>query len=185
MENLVLEPKKVVAMFAECRGISTGTVSSLTRSIRSSEIRDIIRRNTKAIPLPKTLKAPEGGRGSGTNPPTPGGNNSRRTGGSNGSGGSNGGRSNPPTTHTQLWRHKLDQLTFDKESAIAVMQEDIKARGIKLTLKAAGQKVGLAEVTIRLIREKPEPRRLESEPCMDSSLRTNSILTYAWINFPF
>ena len=85
----------------------------------------------------------------------------------------------------KLWRHKLEQLVFDRESAIAVMQEDIKARGIKLTLKAAGKKVGLAEVTIRLIREKPEPRRLESEPCMDSSLRTNSILTYAWIRFPF
>ena len=34
------------------------------------------------------------------------------------------------------------------------MQEDIEARGIKLILKAAGQKVGLAEVSIRLIREK-------------------------------
>ena len=32
------------------------------------------------------------------------------------------------------------------------MQEDIEARGIKLSLKAAGQKVGLAEVSIRLIR---------------------------------
>ena len=51
-------------------------------------------------------------------------------------------------------RRKLEQLTFDRESAIAVMQEDIETRGIKLTLTAAGQKVGLAEVTIRLIREK-------------------------------
>ena len=39
--------------------------------------------------------------------------------------------------------NKLEQLTFDRESAIAVMQEDIEARGIKLTLKVAGQKVGL------------------------------------------
>ena len=54
----------------------------------------------------------------------------------------------------KLWRRKLEQLTFDRESAIVVMQEDIEAKGIKLTLKAAGQKVGLAEVTIRLIREK-------------------------------
>ena len=46
-------------------------------------------------------KAPEGGRGSGTNPPRPGGNNSRRTGGSNGSGGSNGGRSNHPNAHLE------------------------------------------------------------------------------------
>ena len=48
----------------------------------------------------------------------------------------------------------MEQLTFDRESAIVVMQEDIKAKGIKLTLKAAGQKVGLVEVTIRLISEK-------------------------------
>ena len=34
------------------------------------------------------------------------------------------------------------------------MQDDIDAMGIKLRLKAAGQKVGLAEVSIRLIREK-------------------------------
>ena len=34
------------------------------------------------------------------------------------------------------------------------MQEDIEARGIQLSRKAAGQKVGLAEVSIRLIREK-------------------------------
>ena len=31
------------------------------------------------------------------------------------------------------------------------MQEDIEAIGIKLSLKAAGQKVGLAEVSIRLL----------------------------------
>ena len=31
---------------------------------------------------------------------------------------------------------------------------DIEAMGIKLSLKAAGQKVGLAEVSIRLVREK-------------------------------
>ena len=33
-------------------------------------------------------------------------------------------------------------------------QVDIEAHGVKLILKAAGQKVGLAEVSIRLIREK-------------------------------
>ena len=49
---------------------------------------------------------------------------------------------------------KLERLTFDRESSIVVMQEDIEARGIRLSLKAAGQKVGLAEVSIRLIREK-------------------------------
>ena len=50
--------------------------------------------------------------------------------------------------------HRLERLTFDRESSIVAMQEDIEARGIKLILKAAGQKVGLAEVSIRLIREK-------------------------------
>ena len=55
----------------------------------------------------------------------------------------------------KLMKCKLERLTFDRESAIVVMREDIEARGIiKLTLKAAGQKVGLAEVSIRLIREK-------------------------------
>ena len=53
----------------------------------------------------------------------------------------------------KLAKHKLERLTFDRESSIVVMQEDIEARGIKLSLKAAGQKVGLAEVSIRLIRE--------------------------------
>ena len=50
-----------------------------------------------------------------------------------------------------LLEHRLEKLTFDRESSIGAMQEDIEARGIKLILKAAGQKVGLAEVSIRLI----------------------------------
>ena len=54
----------------------------------------------------------------------------------------------------QLVKCKLQRLTFDRESAIAAMQDEIEAKGIKLTLEAAGQKVGLAEVSIRLIREK-------------------------------
>ena len=54
----------------------------------------------------------------------------------------------------RLTGKKLERLTFDRESSIVVMQEDIESRGIRLTLKAAGQKVGLAEVSIRLIREK-------------------------------
>ena len=54
----------------------------------------------------------------------------------------------------KLAKHKLESFSFDRESSIVVMQEDIEARGIKLSLKAAGQKVGLAEVSIRLIREK-------------------------------
>ena len=43
---------------------------------------------------------------------------------------------------------------IESESAIVVMQDDIEAMGIKLSLEAAGQKVGLAEVSIRLVREK-------------------------------
>ena len=53
-----------------------------------------------------------------------------------------------------LLGHKLERLTFDRESSIVAAQEDIEARGVKLILKAAGQKVGLAEVSIRLVREK-------------------------------
>ena len=49
---------------------------------------------------------------------------------------------------------RLESLTFDRESAVAAMQDEIEGLGIRLFLKAAGQKVGLAEVSIRLIREK-------------------------------
>ena len=55
--------------------------------------------------------------------------------------------------HKLMYR-KLERLTFDRESAIVAMQDEIEARGIRLTLKAAGQKMGLAEVPIRLIIEK-------------------------------
>ncbi len=40
----------------------------------------------------------------------------------------------------KLMGKKLERLTFDRESAIVVMQDDIEAMGIKLSLKAAGQK---------------------------------------------
>ena len=42
-----------------------------------------------------------------------------------------------------LLGHKLERLTFDRESSIVAAQEDIEAHGVKLILKAAGQKVGL------------------------------------------
>ena len=48
-----------------------------------------------------------------------------------------------------LMKHKLERLTFDRKSSMVAMQEDIESRGVKLILKAAGQKV-----SIRLIREK-------------------------------
>ena len=53
---------------------------------------------------------------------------------------------------------KLERFTFDRESAIVLMQDDIEAMGIKLSLKAAGQEVGLAEVSIRLVREREKAR---------------------------
>ena len=45
-------------------------------------------------------------------------------------------------------------LYFDREAAIASMTDSIRALGIQVYLKAAGQKVGLAEVSIRIIRVK-------------------------------
>ena len=49
--------------------------------------------------------------------------------------------------------HNLRQLTFDRESAIVAMEGWIQTHGVLVHLKAAGQKVGLVEVNIRLIRE--------------------------------
>jgi len=48
----------------------------------------------------------------------------------------------------------LKQLVFDREPGIVPLEDVLNENGIELKLKAAGQKVGLAEVTIRLIREK-------------------------------
>ena len=45
----------------------------------------------------------------------------------------------------KLVKYKLQKLVFDRESAIAVMQEELKSKGTNLVLKAAGQKVALAE----------------------------------------
>ena len=53
-----------------------------------------------------------------------------------------------------LLGHKLVRLTFDRESSIIAALEDIEARRVKLILKAAGQRVGLAEVSIQRFREK-------------------------------
>jgi hypothetical protein len=43
---------------------------------------------------------------------------------------------------------------FDQEPGIVPLEDTLSNNGIDLRLKAAGQKVGLAEVWIRLIREK-------------------------------
>jgi hypothetical protein len=50
--------------------------------------------------------------------------------------------------------HELRQLVFDREPGIVPIEDVLSERGTELKLKAAGQKVGLAEVSIRLIREK-------------------------------
>jgi hypothetical protein len=50
--------------------------------------------------------------------------------------------------------HQLNQLVFDCEPGIAPTEDELSKCGIELKLKAIEQKVGLAEVSIRLIREK-------------------------------
>jgi hypothetical protein len=48
----------------------------------------------------------------------------------------------------------IKNLVFDRDPGIVPTENELKSKGIDLILKAAGQKVGLAEVTIRLIRVK-------------------------------
>ncbi len=48
----------------------------------------------------------------------------------------------------------MKNLVFDREPGIVPTENELKSKGIDLILKAAGQKVGLAEVTIHLIRVK-------------------------------
>ena len=50
-------------------------------------------------------------------------------------------------------KHTLKKVIFDRESAVVAMERWITTHGILVELKAAGQKVGLAEVTIHLIRD--------------------------------
>jgi hypothetical protein len=54
----------------------------------------------------------------------------------------------------QYFGHDVKQLVFDREPGIAPIESALKEKGIDLTLKAVGQKVGLAEVSIRSVREK-------------------------------
>jgi hypothetical protein len=49
--------------------------------------------------------------------------------------------------------HKLKKITFDREPGVVAIENHIQSREIELVLKAAGQHVGLAEVTIRYIKE--------------------------------
>lgn len=83
----------------------------------------------------------------------------------------------------------LQKLVFDREPGVIPSQEVLKANGIELELKAAGQKVGLAEVSIRLIREKARatkagvrakygclpPHQFNMDLCLDSLSVLNRI----------
>jgi|LakMenEpi03Aug12_release.lakeMendotaPanAssembly.Ray.scaffolds.fasta_scaffold4158937_1 hypothetical protein len=48
----------------------------------------------------------------------------------------------------------MKQLVFDHELGIVPIENALKSNGIELSLKAAGRKVGLPKVSIRLVREK-------------------------------
>ena len=50
--------------------------------------------------------------------------------------------------------YDLKQLVFDRKPGIVPTEDKLLMNGIELKLKAAGQKVGLAEVSIRLVRDK-------------------------------
>lgn len=54
----------------------------------------------------------------------------------------------------QLRSRNIKQLTFDREPGIVPSDHELYSRGKELILKAAGQKVGLAEVSIHLVRGK-------------------------------
>jgi hypothetical protein len=49
--------------------------------------------------------------------------------------------------------HTLKHLTFDRESALLSAEPHLQDIGVQTEFKAAGQKVGLAEVSIRYVRE--------------------------------
>jgi hypothetical protein len=86
-------------------------------------------------------------------------------------------------------KHNMKQLVFDREPGIVPLEDVLMENGIELKLKAAGQKVGLAEVTIRLIREKARatkagvrtkfgyllPNQFNMDLCMDSISVLNRI----------
>jgi hypothetical protein len=57
-------------------------------------------------------------------------------------------------TDYQMRGRKMKRLIFDREPGIVPIETQLKAHDIELILKAAGQKVGLAEVSIRLVHKK-------------------------------
>jgi hypothetical protein len=84
---------------------------------------------------------------------------------------------------------EMKKLVFDHELGIMPIEDILKSNGIELSLKAAGQNVGLAKVSIRLIREKaqatkagvrqkfgyPPPNQFNIDLCMDSISTLNRI----------
>jgi hypothetical protein len=91
----------------------------------------------------------------------------------------------------RLSRHEKDlkQLVFDREPGIMTSKDTLLKNGIKLKVKAAGQKVGLEEVSIRLVREKERatkagiqvkfgyllPKQFNMDLCLDCILVLNRI----------
>jgi hypothetical protein len=85
-------------------------------------------------------------------------------------------------------RH-MEELTFDREPGVVPLEVPIKEQGIELHLKAAGQKVALAEVNIRNIRVKARktkagvrekykylpPNQFNMDLCLDSIQVMNQI----------
>lgn len=73
----------------------------------------------------------------------------------------------------------IKQLVFDHEPGITPNEDDLGEHGIELKLKAAG-KIGLAEVVIRLIREKAKcgylhPNQFNMDFCLDTISVLNRI----------
>ncbi len=93
----------------------------------------------------------------------------------------------------------IKQLVFNREPGIVPSQDILNDNGIELILKAAGQKVGLAEVSIRLIREKARatkagvrskfgylpPNQFNVDLCLDSISVLNRIPKHDQTMTPF
>jgi hypothetical protein len=85
--------------------------------------------------------------------------------------------------------YELKQLVFDREPGIVPIEDKLLMNGIELKLKAAGQKIGLAEMSIRLVREKARatkagvrakfnylpPNQFNVDLCLDSISVLNRI----------
>ena len=83
----------------------------------------------------------------------------------------------------------MKQLVFDREPSVVSNETVLKSEGIEIVPKAAGQKVGLAEVSIRLIRGKARatkagvhakygyipPNQFNMDLCLDSIQVLNRI----------